>query len=86
MERERLTNWKLDYASLAGPVVLILTGLLLVTGAALGFLSLAKIQSLWPIALMLIGLSELSPPSESQPQSGSGQPGTQEETARNARR
>ncbi|MBV8549773.1 MAG: hypothetical protein JOY54_00630 [Acidobacteriaceae bacterium] len=67
MDRERFTNWNLDWQSLAAPVVLIVTGLLLVAGASLGVLSLARIEDLWPVAAILIGLSELAGPAPSRP-------------------
>lgn len=50
-----------DWQSLAVPVVLILTGLLLMTGEALGIFSGIRIENLWPIAVLLIGLGELLP-------------------------
>jgi hypothetical protein len=50
-----------DWQSLAVPVVLILTGLLLVAGEALGLLSGVRIENLWPIAVLLVGLGELLP-------------------------
>ena len=58
MDRLGLKSWLADWQSLAAPLVLILTGLLLMTGDGLGILSLADIQNLWPVALILIGLSE----------------------------
>jgi len=61
MDRERFTNQSADWQGLAVAVVLMLTGLLLMTGDGLGILSLASIQNLWPVALILIGLGELLP-------------------------
>lgn len=45
--------------SLVLPVILLLTGLILIGGDRVGLLSLDQIQNLWPVALILIGLSEL---------------------------
>lgn len=61
MDHNRYKTVDRDWQSLAVPVVLILTGLLLVTGEALGLLSGVRIENLWPIAVLLIGLGELQP-------------------------
>jgi hypothetical protein len=45
--------------SLVLPVVLLLTGLILIGGDRAGILSLDRIQNFWPVALILIGLSDL---------------------------
>ena len=47
------------YEGLILPVVLLLTGLILIGGDRVGFLSLDQIQNLWPLALILVGLSDL---------------------------
>lgn len=52
-----------DWESLVLPVVLILTGFLILSGADVGFLSLDRMQNLWPAAIILVGLAELSPSS-----------------------
>lgn len=44
--------------SLVLPVVLLLTGLILIGGDRAGVLSLDRIQNLWPVALVLVGLSD----------------------------
>src|ERR1700739_4754499 len=65
MKQERFNGSRVDWQSLAMPAVLILTGLALVMPAGLGVLSLAGIQNLWPLAALLIGLTELAGPTES---------------------
>jgi hypothetical protein len=40
------------------PVVLLLTGLILIGGDRVGILSLERIQNLWPMALIIVGLSD----------------------------
>ena len=61
MDHKTYTDVDRDWPNLAVPVVLILTGLLLMTGEGLGFLSGVRVENLWPMAVLLIGLSELSP-------------------------
>jgi hypothetical protein len=61
MERNQISNWKQDWESIALPVILMLTGLVLIGGSGLGVVSLDRIQNLWPVALILIGLTELVP-------------------------
>ena len=41
------------------PAVLLLTGLILIGGDRAGILSLDRIQNLWPVALILVGLTDL---------------------------
>jgi len=53
-----------DWESIAIPVVLMFTGLILLGGDRLGVLSLDRIQNLWPEALIVIGLIELMPYSQ----------------------
>ena len=50
-----------DWESIALPVILMMTGLILVGGDYLGVLSLDGIQNLWPMAVIVIGLTELVP-------------------------
>ena len=50
-----------DWESIAIPMVLIATGLVLVGGDLLGILSLDRIQNLWPVAVIAIGFMELIP-------------------------
>lgn len=61
MEHAKYTNLDREWQTLAMPVVLILTGLLLMVGEGLGLLSMVRVENLWPLAVLLIGLSELSP-------------------------
>ena len=58
-----------EVESLIVPVILLLTGLVLIGGDSAGVLSLDRIQNLWPVALILIGLSELLTSDEAQPAS-----------------
>ena len=51
----------LDWESIALPLILMMTGLILVGGDYLGLLSLDGIQNLWPMAVIVIGLTELVP-------------------------
>ncbi len=48
-----------ELESLILPVILLLTGLILIGGDRVGILSLDRIQNLWPVALILVGLSDL---------------------------
>ena len=50
-----------DWEGIALPLVLIVTGFILVMGDYLGLLSLDRIQNLWPLAVIAIGLVELVP-------------------------
>ncbi|HEX4167898.1 MAG TPA: hypothetical protein VHZ55_20735 [Bryobacteraceae bacterium] len=59
MRQKQTKSWLREFESLALPVVLLLTGLILVGGDRVGILSLDRIQNLWPVALILVGLSDL---------------------------
>jgi hypothetical protein len=48
-----------DWQDVAAPLVLLLTGLLLTSGACMHWLSLEKMQNLWPAALLLAGLVKM---------------------------
>lgn len=48
-----------DWESIALPIILMITGFVLLSGDYLGVLSLDRIQNLWPVALITIGLAEL---------------------------
>ncbi len=61
MDRNQISNWKQDWEDVALPIILMLTGLILLGGSGLGMVSLDRIQNLWPVALILVGLSELIP-------------------------
>jgi Domain of unknown function (DUF5668) len=47
------------WEDIALPMVLIVTGVILLAGDYLGILSLDRIQDLWPVAVIAIGLVEL---------------------------
>lgn len=50
-----------DWQSIALPIILMVTGIVLLAGNFLGFLSLARIENLWPEAVIAIGVIELLP-------------------------
>jgi hypothetical protein len=50
-----MTSWQ----NLAIPMVVLLTGLILVVGDGVGLLSLDRIQNLWPLAIVAVGVMEL---------------------------
>jgi len=58
-----MSNSKKDWQGLALPLVLIVTGAILLAGDGFGLLSLDRIQNLWPLAVILIGLVGLMPTS-----------------------
>lgn len=61
MKKTQPTVRHIDWESLGLPLVLMLTGLVLIIGNWLGVLSLDRIQYLWPGAVIVIGLAELMP-------------------------
>ena len=70
MEHRRMTSEQMtsgrDWESVALPIAMILTGLVLVGGDLVGLLSLDRIQNCWPMALIAIGVMELFAPSRGQ--------------------
>ena len=56
-----------ELESLILPVILLLTGLILIGGDRVGILSLDRIQNLWPVAVILVGLSDLLASSGDEP-------------------
>jgi hypothetical protein len=50
-----------DWQSIALPIILMITGIVLLGGNFLGFLSLARIENLWPVGVIAIGVIELLP-------------------------
>ena len=48
-----------DWQSIAIPIALMVTGIALLGGDLLGFLSLDRIQNFWPAAVIAIGVMEL---------------------------
>jgi hypothetical protein len=59
MTSREVEKFRLDWKSLLLPVVLILTGALILTVAGYGLVSLDRVQNLWPAALILVGLADL---------------------------
>lgn len=59
MKKREISRAPMNWESLALPIILMLTGLILVIGSVLGVLSLDRIQNLWPGAVIVIGLTEL---------------------------
>ena len=55
-----------DWESLMLPLVLMITGAILLAGDGFGFLSLDRMRNLWPMAVILIGLADLLPESGAQ--------------------
>ena len=56
-----MANRKLRWQDVALPIVLCLTGAILIGADWFGYLSLDRIQQLWPAAFILTGLVELAP-------------------------
>lgn len=50
-----MSTWQ----NIAIPIVLLLTGLILIGGDGLGVLSLDRVQNFWPLALIVVGIIEL---------------------------
>lgn len=61
MQRKNVISAQNDWEGLALPIVLMITGLILLGGDYFGMLSLDRIQNLWPLALIVIGVMELAP-------------------------
>ncbi len=59
MKQNKTASQTVQGESMLLPVILLLTGLILIGGDRVGILSLDRIQNLWPVALILIGLSDL---------------------------
>ncbi len=59
MRRKNLRFAHGDWEAVAISIVLMLTGTVLLGGDYLGVLSLDRIQNLWPLAVITIGLAEL---------------------------
>jgi hypothetical protein len=54
-----LRRLRSDWQGILLPVVLVITGLILVGGDLLGMLSLDRIQNYWPVAVIVAGLTDL---------------------------
>lgn len=61
-----MSNIHTDWQTLALPFVLMITGVILLAGDGFGLLSLDRIQNLWPMAVILVGLADLMPGSLDQ--------------------
>jgi hypothetical protein len=61
MERKQSLIGQNDWISIALPIVLMITGMILLGGDYVGVLSLDSIQNLWPFTLIVVGLTELVP-------------------------
>lgn len=61
MDTKDFNSRRADWEAIALPIVLMLTGLILMGGDLLGVLSLDRIQNFWPVALIAIGATELMP-------------------------
>lgn len=55
----KMTWMQGDWKAVVLPIVLVLTGLILVGGDLAGFLSLDRIQNYWPLAVVIAGLTDL---------------------------
>lgn len=67
MEHKQITGVR-EWEEVALPIAMILTGLILIGGAMMGFVSLERIQNCWPIALISIGVMELFAPARNAKQ------------------
>lgn len=59
MNTKQITSRATDWETLGVAIVLMATGLILIGGDWLGWLSLDRIQNLWPAALIVIGMIDL---------------------------
>jgi hypothetical protein len=59
MDTKQITSRSREWENVGLAIVLMATGLILVGGDVLGWLSLDRIQNLWPAALILIGMVDL---------------------------
>ncbi len=59
MTSREAEKFQVDWKSLLLPVVLIVTGALILAVAGYGLVSLDRVQNLWPAALILVGLADL---------------------------
>jgi hypothetical protein len=61
MTTEELSSRERDWESLLLPIVLMLTGALVLAVADYGLVSLDRVRDLWPAAIILVGLADLLP-------------------------
>lgn len=59
MVRAILSRLQNDWQGIVLPMVLVLTGSILIGGDVLGVLSLDRIQNYWPVAVIVVGLADL---------------------------
>lgn len=59
METNHNTSRYTDWETVAIAIVLMATGLTLLGGNLFGILSLDRIQNLWPVALIAVGIIDL---------------------------
>ncbi len=59
MVQTGLRRLRSDWQGILLPVVLVLTGLILVGGDLMSVLSLDRIQNYWPVAVIVAGLTDL---------------------------
>jgi len=59
MDTKQVTSRYTDWETIAVAVILIATGFILVGGDLFGILSLDRIQNLWPVALIAVGMIDL---------------------------
>lgn len=60
MQQATVDRVSLSWQDIALPLVLVLTGLVLVGGDWLGMLSLDRIANYWPCGAILVGLASLT--------------------------
>ncbi len=59
MKPTETSTWHGDWETIGLAIVLMITGFVLLGGDFVGMLSLDRIQNLWPVAIIAIGLAEL---------------------------
>jgi hypothetical protein len=59
MSKKQITSRSGDWETIALAVILMATGFILVGGDLFGILSLDRIQNLWPVALIVVGVTDL---------------------------
>lgn len=59
MNNKQITSRSGDWETIALAFILMATGFILVGGDLFGILSLDRIQNLWPVALIVVGVTDL---------------------------
>ena len=62
MHRTSSNHFSLSWQDIALPLILVLTGLILVGGDWLGVLSLDRIADYWPCGVILVALANMTRP------------------------